>query len=254
MNIQAITPFPLSYLLPPLFSPFSSSKIRPIPDNQEVFQHPTTYSSLIIDITERAAPESTNNDRDALHLHISDLYDADQGEEVEILELEEEVVDSAEGGDGARTTMMRRFLVPPPTENPSNSNNYDHINHDNENHQPYTAPVVLRTTFIVTHPANTTRNIPQRKSHITLLLIRLPAPYSADILVYATVPDMPLPSDVLVDRGFEGVSEEEVWKREVEEVRGIWERFVRELRVRDWGLFLGCVRFGIGMGWMEGTG
>ena len=67
-------------------SPFHNSNIRQIPDNQEVFQHPSTWTSLIIDITERAQAPT---DREALDLHVSDLYDVELGERVEVLEFKE---------------------------------------------------------------------------------------------------------------------------------------------------------------------
>ena len=41
--------------------------------------------------------------------------------------------------------------------------------------------------------------------------------------------------------GEEGVGEEEEveWRREIEQVRDHWERFIKSFRIRDWGLFVG---------------
>ena len=52
------------------------SRIRQVPDTQEVFLHTEGFSSLVFDILERVE-NASNNDIEALKFHLSDIIDSE---------------------------------------------------------------------------------------------------------------------------------------------------------------------------------
>lgn len=65
-------------------TPHPRSTIRPVPDNQEVHLSPTTPTTLITDLLERAAPPThptCTTDEAALRYHYADITETGHGRE-----------------------------------------------------------------------------------------------------------------------------------------------------------------------------
>ena len=60
----------------PITNPSSSSNLREIPDNQEVFIDRDGANSIVVDIGERVAEEGIHTDEEAFAFHIEDSIDA----------------------------------------------------------------------------------------------------------------------------------------------------------------------------------